>query len=82
MTSRQFAGVNQVSPLGDITEARFKELLFTTREHGSYDDHDTSGVLQAYNRNLHSIKVWKEELIRSRKTSSTPTVPNISDLSL
>lgn len=66
--SRQFSSANQVSPLGEITGGPVKDILYTTRFHGSLDQTDSDEIIKLYNRNLHSIRLWKDELAKTRKS--------------
>ena len=64
----QFANVPHVSRNGDIIMPDRKEVIYTTRDHGSFDDMKSEHVRQALFRNLHMITRWKREsVVRAQK---------------
>ena len=57
----QFNNVPIVTRNGDIISSDRREVLYTTRDHGSMDDKPADVVRQAVFRNLHTISRWKRE---------------------
>jgi hypothetical protein len=51
--SRQFM-INEVGPDGRVREPK-KEILYTIREHGVFDEMDSRTIIHLYNQNLHTI---------------------------
>lgn len=64
----QFSNIPSVSRNGDIIMSDRKEVIYTTRDHGSFDDKTAEIVRQALFRNLHMITRWKREsVVRAQK---------------
>ncbi len=64
----QFSNVPHVGRNGDIIMPDRKEIIYTTRDHGSFDDMKFEQVRQALFRNLHMITRWKREsVVRAQK---------------
>jgi hypothetical protein len=57
--SRQFI-LNVVGPDGKI-RGQEKGMLYTTREHGKYDNMDSKDIVHLYNQNLHTIQAHREK---------------------
>ena len=55
----QFTNIPHVSRNGDIIMPDRKEVLYTTREHGSMDNVKADIIRQSLFRNLHMIAKWK-----------------------
>jgi hypothetical protein len=65
--SRNIHGVPIVMPTGEVIESQGKrEVLYTTRQHGDFNNESNEVVLQAYIKNLHTIKKWREKTIKNR----------------
>lgn len=47
---------------GKIYESNRREVLYTTRDHGSFDDEKNDTILQAYMQNIHTIKRFKGQM--------------------
>lgn len=70
--SRNIHGVPLVLPTGDIAEASPKrEVLYTSRQHGDFNSESNDVLIQAYVQNLHTIKKWRERVIKNRGTVAT-----------
>lgn len=66
----QFVNIPHVTRNGDIIMPDRKETLYTTRDHGSFDNVKAEIVRQALFRNLHMISKWKREsVVRVNKSS-------------
>lgn len=63
----QFNNVPIVTRNGDIISSDRREVLYTTRDHGSMDDKSADTVRQAAFRNLHTISRWKRESVSKAK---------------
>lgn len=66
--SRQFA-VPWVNLDGKVSESEKREILYTTRSHGVFDNASSKEVLQAFNRNLSTIRDFKMH-IRGRNSNT------------
>lgn len=65
--SRNIHNVPIVMPTGDVVESHGKrEVLYTTRQHGEFNCETNEVVLQAYIKNLHTVKKWREKTIKNR----------------
>ena len=65
-----FPNVPYVNRNGDIIMTDKKESLFTTREHGSFDNVKQDKIRHALFRNLHSIARWRRDAIVKAKTQT------------
>lgn len=65
----QFQNIPHVTRNGDIIMPDRKEVLYTTREHGSFDNVKAEVVRQSLFRNLHMISRWKRESVVKAKKS-------------
>lgn len=61
--TNQFTNVPHVTRNGDIIMPDRKEIVYTSRDHGSMDDVKAEVVKQALYRNLHMISRWKKESV-------------------
>jgi hypothetical protein len=59
--SRQFV-TPQVGVDGVLYQNNKREILYTTREHGKYDNHETTPLTQMYISNLHTIRVFQGKI--------------------
>lgn len=67
-----FSNIPIVSRNGDITSGGKREQLFTTREHGSFDNASDERARQALFRNLHMISRWRRDsLTKAQKQAVT-----------
>lgn len=66
----QYTNIPHVTRNGDIIMPDRKETLYTTREHGSFDNVKADIVRQSLFRNLHMISKWKRDsVVRVNKNS-------------
>lgn len=73
--TRNMYNVPIVSSNGDLIENPDKrEVLYTSRDHGKFDDQDNPTILQLYVNNVSRIKNWR---IAKVKTAITPTATNL-----
>lgn len=75
----QFTNIPHVSRNGDIIMPDRKEVLYTTREHGSMDNVKADIIRQSLFRNLHMIAKWKRESVVRAKKSIELTDDVLSD---
>lgn len=75
-----FPNIPHVSRNGDIVMTDKKEVLFTTRDHGSLDNSSQDVVRHALYRNLHSITRWRRESIVKAKASIVDVDKEINEL--
>lgn len=66
--SRQFANLMVVNSMGDTYIPGNKEILYTTRDHGSMDMLDSDEILKMFIQNLQTIKQHKERAANLRKS--------------
>jgi len=71
-----FPSIPHVNRNGDIIMSDRKESLFTTRDHGAFDNMPQDRIKHALFRNLHSISKWKKDSIVRTRTSMV----NIDDV--
>lgn len=63
-----FQNIPLVTRNGDIIVPDRKEALYTTRDHGAFDNKHSDIIRQALFRNLHMISRWKREsIVRAHK---------------
>lgn len=67
-TTRQFRGIAEVKMDGTIVqpESSQREVLYTTRNHGEFNEQDSEVIVQAYTQNLHTIHRYRQAKIQSR----------------
>lgn len=68
--SRNMTGISIVTSNGDIRDNERREVLYTTRNHGEFDEMDNNAILGMYNQNLNKIKNWKSNTIRKEATTA------------
>lgn len=73
--SRNMYNVPLVSANGDMVDNDKREVLYTSRDHGKFDDQDNPTILQLYVNNISRIKNWKSAKIKS--ITSTATASNL-----
>lgn len=66
--SRNLLNIPIVSASGDILSNDKREVLYTSRNHGEFNQVENEVIIQAYIKNLHSIKKWREHKIMQRKS--------------
>lgn len=66
--SRNMPNVPIVQSTGEIVVSDKREVLYTSRNHGDFNSETNEVVVQAYIKNLHSIKRWRDDKIKNRKT--------------
>lgn len=65
--SVQVRGLPKIALNGDVYLADTSEVLYTTRDHGAFDNLSRDELKQMYTQNLHSVAKWrKENLIRAK----------------
>lgn len=64
--SRNIINVPLVMPTGEIVESSAKQVLYTSRQHGEFNNQSNEVILQAYIKNLHTVKKWREKIIKNR----------------
>ncbi len=69
--SRNMTGVVTVSQGGDLRENDRREVLYTTHNHGMFDDQDNNLIIQMYVNNVQRIKNWKSNVIRPKAANTT-----------
>lgn len=72
--TRNLYGVHTVSSNGDMVESDRREVLYTSREHGKFDDQENAIILQLYVNNISRIKNWKTAKISK---AVNPTASNL-----
>lgn len=76
-STSSFTNIPIVSRSGDIIMPDRKETLYTTRDHGSFDNLPQDTVRQALYRNLHTIARWKKEsIVRTHRKVTSADIEN------
>lgn len=67
--TRNMRNVPIVKHDGSIAqEGEGRDVLYTTRQHGEFNNESNESVLQMFLNNLHGIQRWKKEALASRGT--------------
>lgn len=65
--SRNVTGVPIVTATGDVMDNPGKrEVLYTSRQHGDFNNETNEMLMQAYIKNLHTVRKWREKTIKNR----------------
>jgi hypothetical protein len=67
--SRNMLGVAIVTANGDLRDNDRREVLYTSRNHGYYDDLDNSSIVGMYNENITAIKSWRTKKVKAASTA-------------
>ncbi len=67
--SRQITGVPTVTMGGDVIGNEKREVLYTTRNHGMYDNEDNPMLSRMYQDNVERIRSWKSKSVKSKIAS-------------
>jgi hypothetical protein len=66
--------IMDVSPIGDAIESQRREILYTTREHGMFNEFENAEIIQLYTQNIHTIKQHKQTQSRIRAAAIEKTL--------
>lgn len=67
--SRNIIGISTVSPNGDLVENDKREVVYTSRNHGEYDDVSNPALAQMYHDNAGRIKNWKTNKVKAASSA-------------
>lgn len=69
-TTRQLRAVSEVKMDGTIAQVDQgnRDVLYTTRDHGSFNEVDNEVIIQAYTANLHTIHRYRQAKIQARQS--------------
>lgn len=80
--SRQFSNLMVVNSMGDVYNPGIKEVLYTTRDHGTLDMLDSDEIIRMFIQNLQTIKQYKERAANLRKAGGTNiSAENLTNMS-
>jgi hypothetical protein len=69
--SRNLNNVSIVTLNGELVENDKREVLYTSREHGIFDDQDNPMLIKLYHDNVDRIKNWKSHAIKPKASTTT-----------
>lgn len=71
--TRQVRGLPEIKPDGSIQQVstEFRDVLYTTRQHGDFNHENNETVIQMYIQNVNSVSKWRKNKIENRKNLIT-----------